>query len=161
MDIDTALGWRGRTVVDRDGEKIGTLREIYLDDADRPAWASVHTALFGLRETFVPLHDARADEDRVQVPYDAEHVRAAPGADPDVQLPAEDEERLYRHYGASSGEDDAMTRSEEEVEIGTRRRPYAKVRLKKYVVTDYVEKEVPVRREKVELEREPPPVEGS
>jgi Domain of unknown function (DUF2382)/PRC-barrel domain len=161
MDIGTALEWRGRTVVDRDGEKIGTLREIYLDASDRPAWASVHTALFGLRESFVPLRDARAVEDQVQVPYAAEHVRAAPGAEPDVQLPAEDEERLFRHYEVSDEEDDAMTRSEEEVEIGTRRRPYAKVRLKKYVVTDYVEKEVPVRRERVEVEREPPPREGS
>ena len=46
-DIHTALDWRGRTVVDRDGEKIGTLKEIYLDEQERPGWGSVHTALFG------------------------------------------------------------------------------------------------------------------
>jgi stress response protein YsnF len=35
-------------------------------------------------------------------------------------------------------------------------RPRERVRLKKYLVTDYVEKTVPVRREEVRVEREPP-----
>jgi stress response protein YsnF len=51
--------------------------------------------------------------------------------------------------------DDAMTRSEEEVRIGKRVRERERVRLRKYVVTDYVEKKVPVKREEVRLEREP------
>jgi sporulation protein YlmC with PRC-barrel domain len=172
LDIDAVLDWRGRTVVDRNGEKIGTLREIYLDADERPAWASVHTALFGLRETFVPLSEARRTDDRVQVPYEREHVKQAPNVDPDVQLSGDEEERLYRHYGMAaeaehadpaevepaaeaSAPDDAMTRSEEELQIGKRRRVRGRARLKKYVVTDYVEKKVPVRREEVRLEREP------
>jgi stress response protein YsnF len=50
-----------------------------------------------------------------------------------------------------------MTRSEEEVRIGKRTRERGRARLKKYVVTDYVEKKIPVKREEVRLEREPPP----
>ena len=53
-----------------------------------------------------------------------------------------------------------MTRSEEEVRVGTRRRPRERVRLKKYVVTDYVEKKVPVKREKVGLEHDPADPDG-
>jgi uncharacterized protein (TIGR02271 family) len=51
--------------------------------------------------------------------------------------------------------DDAMTRSEEEVRVGTRERETGKVRLRKYVVTENVTKTVPVSREEVRLEREP------
>jgi sporulation protein YlmC with PRC-barrel domain len=155
VDIQTALDWRGRDVLDRDGEKIGTLKEIYLDERERPAWGSVHTALFGLRHTLVPLAQAQPEGDALRVPYARDHVNDAPNLDPEVQLTPEEEERLFRHYETGSTED-AMTRSEEELHIGKRTRERGKVRLKKYVVTDYVEKKIPVRREEVRLEREPP-----
>ena len=51
--------------------------------------------------------------------------------------------------------DDAMTRSEEELNVGTAQRETGKARLRKYVVTEDVEKTVPVRREEVRIEREP------
>jgi uncharacterized protein (TIGR02271 family) len=51
--------------------------------------------------------------------------------------------------------DDAMTRSEEELNVGTAQRESGKARLRKYVVTENVEKTVPVRREEVRVEREP------
>jgi uncharacterized protein (TIGR02271 family) len=51
--------------------------------------------------------------------------------------------------------DDAMTRSEEELRVGTRERETGKARLRKYVVTENVTKTVPVQREEVRVEREP------
>ena len=56
-----------------------------------------------------------------------------------------------------SGEetDDAMTRSEEEVRIGTTQRETGKARLRKYIVTENVTQTVPVSREEVRIEREP------
>jgi uncharacterized protein (TIGR02271 family) len=51
--------------------------------------------------------------------------------------------------------DDAMTRSEEELHVGTTSRESGRARLRKYVVTEEVEKTVPVKREQVTLEREP------
>jgi stress response protein YsnF len=198
LDIETALDWRGRKVVDRDGEKIGTFDELYLDESDRPAWAAVTTGLFGMRQTFVPLSEARADGDVLQVPFGKEMVKDAPNVDPDTQLDAEEEALLYRHYGLSGdGDDDdvaeaaapatatdeadeaddepadaeagrepaadedpdgdgvEMIRSEEEVSVGTRRRVSGKARLKKYVVTEHVQKVVPVQREEVRVEFEP------
>jgi hypothetical protein len=161
VDIDTALDWRGRTVTDRDGEKIGTLKDIYLDERERPSWGSVSTGLFGTRETLIPLGEARLDEDRLQLPFDGQHIKDAPNLDPDVQLTPEEEEHLYRHYeqpreeGSDEDDDDhgdAMTRSEEVVRFGKRRRIRGRARLKKYVVTDYVEKKVPVQREEVRIE---------
>ena len=51
--------------------------------------------------------------------------------------------------------DDAMTRSEEEVNVGTTERESGRARLRKYVVEEEVTKTVPVRREEVRVEREP------
>jgi stress response protein YsnF len=195
LDIETALDWRGRKVVDRDGDKIGTFDELYLDESDRPAWAAVTTGLFGMRQTFVPLSEARADGDVLQVPFGKEMVKDAPNVDPDTQLDPEEEALLYRHYGLRGGDDDdadeaaapatatdepidepaadaeprteaaaedgadddgvEMVRSEEEVSVGTRRRVSGKARLKKYVVTEHVQKVVPVQREEVRVEFEP------
>ena len=51
--------------------------------------------------------------------------------------------------------DDAMTRSEEELRVGTTERESGRVRLQKYVVEEEVTETVPVRREEVRVEREP------
>jgi uncharacterized protein (TIGR02271 family) len=51
--------------------------------------------------------------------------------------------------------DEAMTRSEEELRVGKAERERGRARLRKYVVTEHVQQTVPVRREKVRVEREP------
>ncbi|TRW47045.1 DUF2382 domain-containing protein [Georgenia yuyongxinii] len=51
--------------------------------------------------------------------------------------------------------DASVVRSEERVDVGTRRREAGTVRLRKYVVTENVTKTVPVTREEVRVEREP------
>ncbi|MBF4994272.1 YsnF/AvaK domain-containing protein [Arthrobacter gandavensis] len=56
---------------------------------------------------------------------------------------------------SSSGIDDAMTRSEEQLDVGTERRETGKARLRKYTVTETVSTEVPVSHEEVVIEREP------
>ncbi len=182
LDIDTALSWRGKTVVDRDGDKIGKLGDVYLDrETDLPAYAAVETGLFGTQESYVRLSDAEPAGDDIRVPYEKALVRDAPRIDPDVALTAEEERRLDEHYGGGTvaapddapaeggamaarddarDEDDApveMVRSEEEAELHTESRPTERVRLKKVTVTDHVERTVPVRREEVRLEHEPPP----
>ncbi|MBP3042375.1 YsnF/AvaK domain-containing protein [Arthrobacter jiangjiafuii] len=51
--------------------------------------------------------------------------------------------------------DDAMTRSEEQLDIGTQSRQSGKARLRKYVVTETVTTQVPVSHEEIRVEREP------
>lgn len=51
--------------------------------------------------------------------------------------------------------DDAMTLSEERLQVGTERVETGRARLRKYVVTENVTTTVPVERERVVLEREP------
>ena len=55
----------------------------------------------------------------------------------------------------AGGRDDAMTRSEEEMRVGVERRETGRARLRKYVVTENVQRTVPVRHEEVRVEREP------
>ncbi|WP_229070291.1 DUF2382 domain-containing protein [Actinoplanes sp. DH11] len=57
--------------------------------------------------------------------------------------------------GANLSGDDAMTRSEERLNVGTEREQAGKARLRKYVVTEQQQVSVPVSREEVRLEREP------
>jgi uncharacterized protein (TIGR02271 family) len=49
----------------------------------------------------------------------------------------------------------AMTRSEEELEVRTVRRERGRVRLRKYVVTEQVQRTIPVRREEIRIEEAP------
>ncbi|MGY1848711.1 DUF2382 domain-containing protein [Blastococcus sp. SYSU DS1021] len=51
--------------------------------------------------------------------------------------------------------DDAMTRSEERLDVGTRREETGRARLRKYVVSENVTETVPVSHEEVRVEREP------
>jgi hypothetical protein len=154
-DLDTLFGWRGRTVLDRDGERLGKLGDLYLDEAtDRPAWGGVRTGLLGRKESIVPLEGIVEREGDLVLPHPASLVRDAPSVDPDEALDDAEQERLARHYGQHA----EMVRSEEEVVTGTTpMQPTERVRLRKVLVTDHVEKTVPVRREEIRLETDPPP----
>ena len=47
---------RGATAYDSDGDKLGEIGQVYLDDnTDQPKWITVNTGLFGMNESFVPL----------------------------------------------------------------------------------------------------------
>jgi PRC-barrel domain len=68
-DVETVRGWQGATMVDRDGDQVGTIEAIYLDDqTGQPEWALVNTGRFGTRASFVPLAQATPAGDQVQVP---------------------------------------------------------------------------------------------
>ncbi|MCW2867255.1 MAG: hypothetical protein JWR20_1443 [Marmoricola sp.] len=68
---------------------------------------------------------------------------------------ASDTTRGAGHDTSGPNTDDAMTRSEERVDIGTEKVATGKARLRKYVVTENVTKTVPVTHEEVRVEREP------
>jgi uncharacterized protein (TIGR02271 family) len=97
--------WRGQSLHGPDAEKIGTIEEIYLDEAtDQPEWALVNTGLFGTKQSFVPLRGASPSSDGVSVGYDKTTVKDAPKVEPDGRLSQEEEAELYRHYGLDYSE---------------------------------------------------------
>jgi uncharacterized protein (TIGR02271 family) len=168
----------GTVAYDRSGERIGKIGQVYYDDeTDQPKWVTVHTGLFGTNESFVPLQGAEVGAERVTLAYDKALVKDAPNVPGDRHLSAQEEEQLYRHYGldyrgradgdAGGGTtavgrdvsgpttDDAMTRSEEQLRVGTEAQAVGKARLRKHVVTEHQQVTVPVSREEVTVEREP------
>ena len=87
-------------MVDPAGDKLGTIDAIYLDDeTGQPEWATVTSGLFTATSSFVPLAQAQAMGDSVQVPYDKDQVKDAPNMQADGQLSQDDEAELYHHYG--------------------------------------------------------------
>ena len=201
----------GGNVVDSEGNKIGSIGQLFIDDqTNNPEWVTVKTGLFGGGESFVPLRDSTVDGDDLQVPYTKDKVKDAPRIeDASGHLSQEEEAMLYSHYGTdgvdydttsghetrdTSGDDalaaggrdsssdrdtlssvdtttgsdtgaghdtsgpdtdSAMTRSEEQLHVGTETRETGRARLRKYVVTEDVTTTVPVSHEEVRLEREP------
>jgi uncharacterized protein (TIGR02271 family) len=203
----------GSNAVDNDGDKLGKVGQVYLDDqTGSPEWATVSTGLFGNKETFVPLADATVADGTLRVPYEKAKVKDAPRVDADQgHLSPAEEEELYRYYGIGTGTgtgtagytdtdttrsagytdtdttrsagytdtdttrtgtdtnrhgtvghdtsgpttDDAMTRSEEQLRVGTENVEAGRARLRKYVVTENVTTTVPVSHEEVRIEREP------
>lgn len=83
-----------------DGDKIGRIGEIYLDDkTNEPEWATVNTGLFGTSQSFVPLAGATVADNGLTVQYSKDKVKDAPRVDADQHLDIEQERELYRYYG--------------------------------------------------------------
>jgi stress response protein YsnF len=176
--LDEAIG---SDAYDPDGAKVGRIGQVYVDDqTDEPTWASVRTGLFGTRESFVPLDGATFDGGRLTVAYPKDRIKDAPTVDADGHLSPEEEDELYAYYAstgpddstgtdpatgtervvpaqttgpdATGSTDDAITRSEERLQVGTTSGVAGRARLRKYVVVEEEQVTVPVRREKVVLE---------
>lgn len=170
-------------VVDRDKAKIGTVKQVYVDDDNgQPLFVSVATGLFGMSESFVPLEDAAFDGDELRVRFGKDKVKDAPRIDAGDELSDPQQDQIWDYYfgqrrytagrqdqhrndqaagvdqGTRRGDshsDEAMTRSEERLHVGKETVPTGRARLRKHVVTEQQNVTVPVQHEEVRLEREP------
>jgi hypothetical protein len=95
-------GWKGRTVVDPDGDKVGTLEEFYLDrQSGDPTWAAIRTGLFGTHTSLAPLDGAAVSGNDVKLGYSKSAVKDAPRPEVEGELTRDEERRLFDHYGAA------------------------------------------------------------
>ncbi|MGZ4415953.1 MAG: PRC-barrel domain-containing protein [Gaiellaceae bacterium] len=92
--------WRGRDLVDRDGERIGKLEDVYIDvETDEPQFGTVKEGLIGRHLTFVPLTGMTIGPDNLQVAVSKKQVNDAPNiALQGDELSQADESALYHHY---------------------------------------------------------------
>ena len=92
--------WHGKTLIDRNGEKIGKLQYVYVDvETDEPQFGTVKEGFIDRHLTFVPLGDIQIGPDDLQVAVTKEQVRSAP----DIEIHGEelsqaDESTLYHHF---------------------------------------------------------------
>src|SRR3954451_17391597 len=97
--------WRGHEARGTDGDKLGTIEDIYLDqETGEPEWLAIKTGLFGGHVSFAPLAEARLDGDAVTVPYEKAKIKDAPRVNADGELSKEQEAELYRYYGLDYSE---------------------------------------------------------
>jgi len=181
---------QGTTAIGSDGDKIGAVRQVYVNDAtNEPEWVTVSTGLFGTKDSFAPLTASRLDGDSLVLAVTKDAVKGAPNIDDDGHTGDDEQTALYDYYsghlggGAPQGYDDQqqeryagrsddpglddrdrsgdlgtgepMTRSEEQLRVGTENVETSRVRIRKYVVTENVAQTVPVSHEEVRIERVP------
>ena len=162
---DDAVQMRGMTAVASDGDKLGKIEDIYLDqETGKPEWMALKTGLFGGHLSFVPLAAARRDGDTITVPYDKARVKDAPRVDGDGQLSQREEVRIEREPVTDANADEAMggpAISEEEHEVvlheeqpvvEKRAVPKERVRLDKDVVRDEHTVSDEVRKEQIDVD---------
>jgi uncharacterized protein (TIGR02271 family) len=160
----------GQTAVDVNGAKLGKIGQIYVDDrTGQPLWVTITTGMFGTKQSFAPLHGSRPDGGDLHLAVTKDMVTDAPGVEADGHIEDSENQALYTYYDGYLGgrdgiqghdtsgptTDDAMTRSEERLHVGTEQADAGRARLRKYVVTENVTQTVPVSHEEVRLEREP------
>src|SRR3954467_11765928 len=98
--------WPGRDVLDSGGERLGAVREIYLDrETGHPEWVLVDVD--GDTSRFVPLADAQVGSATIQVAHTASQIKSAPGIGAESQIDQTEERRLYAHYGLGYSENDS------------------------------------------------------
>jgi hypothetical protein len=93
--------WRGHDVVGAQGHKIGGLGTVYVDTGtDLPSFATVTVGMpTRHRLVLVPLDQAMVGPGGLKVSYGKRQVKDAPSIGTDGELPAGDEEAIFKHYG--------------------------------------------------------------
>ena len=92
--------WRGKQLVDRDGDKIGKLEDVYVDvETDEPMFGTVKEGRIGRHLTFVPLTGITIGPDNLQVTVTTDQMKDAPDMETEgEELSQTDESTLYHHY---------------------------------------------------------------
>ncbi len=172
---------QGEAVYSSEGEKIGSVEEIFYDEqTNTPEWIGIGTGFLGTKRVLVPIEGARPSEDGITVPYSKDQVKDSPDIDGD-EIGQDTEAELYAYYGLeyserrsdtglpeggrgramdqgpSRGDDDAQSvvRAEEELQVGKREVEAGSVRLRKWVETEDASVDVDVKRETAKVTREP------
>jgi uncharacterized protein (TIGR02271 family) len=167
----------GSTLYDTNGDKVGKVGQVYLDDqTGQPTWVTVRTGFFGTSETFVPIETATVQGDELRVSHTKDTIKDAPRVDVDQHLSETEEAELYRYYGLEYGagytgtetattgaagtttnvtDDAAVTLSEERMVVDKQSEEAGHVRLRKYTTTETETVDVPVTKERLVVERHP------
>lgn len=157
----------GSTVYSSDGEKLGTVDDVHIDDDGNARFVSLKSGLFGMKKRNIPAAGLESNKDGLQSMYTKDQIENGPAYDDDHI----DEDR-HRELGGYYGQDaadhdhddgrerrasggDSVTRSEEELRIGSHREESGHVRLRKWVETEDVSETVQVEHERARIEREP------
>lgn len=183
-----ALGERydGYEVHDPQGEKIGKVDDVFVNENDELEYIGVKMGFMGMNTTLIPAEIVTADDEErqaLEVSESKDRVKDAPNFDDSADITPEYEAEIHRHFGLETTgvraghygaqkqttetgvrEDEEglrVQRLEEELHAGTREREAGSVRVRKRVVTDHESVPVTKRREEVHVDRVPAEGEAS
>jgi len=168
--LDELKDGRTSPIIASDGEQIGHVGEIWVDDGGSPEYLKVGRGFLGLGDRLIPLRGAHFQDDGLHVPYTKDQLDEAPDFDDDDDVMELDEDRVagyQSHYDrdmevdvdrtadtSTSGDTD-IVRSEEDLQVGKQQTEAGRMRLRKWVETEPVEAEVELQRETVRVDRQP------
>ena len=109
-DLEQYVGYE---VVDRSGNKIGTLECLWADPNGQPAFVGVRTGWFLGKTHVVPAASVEVSNqaERLRLPYTEEKVKDAPAYDADADISDAEEAEINRYYGLPTGGMSSTTRS--------------------------------------------------
>ncbi|WP_171058104.1 PRC and DUF2382 domain-containing protein [Modestobacter altitudinis] len=165
----------GATADDRDGNALGTITTVFLDDVTgRPTWVGLTDgsgAPSGDVPVIAPISDAEYSDGRLRLTVAADAVHTAPRVAQPDRLSPEEETTLREHYRGApatgrhstdtvalptvptgTAADTAMTRSEEQLQVSTVVEPWTRAVLRIEEVTEEVMVPVTITRQQARIE---------
>lgn len=94
-------------VNDRDGDKIGKVDDLFVDETDNPEYVGVKMGFFGMSSTLIPFDICKVDEGDKTITVDAEksHVKDGPNFDDDEDISPDFERQVRDYYGLGASGD--------------------------------------------------------
>lgn len=91
------------TAYDRNGDKLGSVKEVYINDASgQPDFVEVGHGLFGMSSSVVPLRGHQLAGEELRLAFTKDRISDAPDFHSDEHLSESDQQTIYRHYGLES-----------------------------------------------------------
>jgi sporulation protein YlmC with PRC-barrel domain len=91
-------------VYDNQGERIGKVDDLFVDETDREEYIGVKMGFLSLKSTLIPMDIVRVNEGErtIEVSESKDHVRNAPSFDDDEDITPDYEDRIRSHFGLES-----------------------------------------------------------
>jgi sporulation protein YlmC with PRC-barrel domain len=91
-------------VYDNQGERIGKVDDLFVDESDREEYIGVKMGFFGMKSTLIPTDIVRVNEAErsIEVSDTKDHVKSAPSFDDDEDITPDYENRIRSYFGLES-----------------------------------------------------------
>jgi uncharacterized protein (TIGR02271 family) len=93
--------YAGYTVYDRDGDQVGKVDDLFVDESDQPEYIGVKMGFFGIRSTLIPMDIVTVDEQNESMTVNEEksRIKDGPNFDDDHEITPDFERQVYEYFG--------------------------------------------------------------